>query len=183
MLCSARSRIPAIAARLTRITYRPATTAPQGTGENREQANDPTPPKESPNVSKTNEIGVTAVGAQDGVLQEKAAEGERLRQLQAPNRSKTWSRSQQPRDRAMTGPRFEQTIMEYQVSWTGLYNIRPMRPTARSHRAQLTSNQAATLRRDRVDTQAACPVDARQSRSLRWRWRPVRTSQDLYQYR
>jgi NADH dehydrogenase (ubiquinone) Fe-S protein 6 len=120
MLCSTRSRIPAIAARLTRTTYRPATTARQGTGENREQANDPTPPKEPPNVSKTNETGVTAFGAQDGALQESAAEGERQRQLQAPNRGKIWSRSQQPRERAMTGPRFEQTIIEYQVSRTSL---------------------------------------------------------------
>jgi len=57
---------------------------------------------------------VTAFGAHDGVLQESAAEGERQRQLQAPNRSTVWSRSQQPRDRAMTGPRFEQTIIEHQ---------------------------------------------------------------------
>jgi NADH dehydrogenase (ubiquinone) Fe-S protein 6 len=123
MLCSTRSRIPAIAARLTRTTYRSATTARQGTGENREQANDPTPPREPPNVSKTNETGVTTFGAQDGVLQESAAEGERQRQHQAPNRPNVWSRSQQPRERAMTGPRFEQTIIEYQVSRTGLQNI------------------------------------------------------------
>jgi NADH dehydrogenase (ubiquinone) Fe-S protein 6 len=115
MLTSARSRIPALAARLARTTIRPATTASAGTGENREQANDPTPPKEPPNVSKTNEVGVTPFGAQDGVLQESAAEGERKRQLQAPNRATLWSRSQQPRDRAMTGPRFEQTIIELQV--------------------------------------------------------------------
>jgi NADH dehydrogenase (ubiquinone) Fe-S protein 6 len=108
--------MPALAARLARIASRPATTASQGTGENREQANTPTPPKEPPNVSKTNEVGVTALGAQDGVLQESAQEGERQRQLQAPNRATIWSRSQQPRDRAMTGPRFEQTIIEYQVS-------------------------------------------------------------------
>jgi hypothetical protein len=98
------------------LASQPATTARMGTGENREQANDPTPPKEPPNVSKTNEIGVTAFGAHDGVLQESAQEGERQRQLQAPNRSKIWSRSQQPRERAMTGPRFEQTIIEHQVS-------------------------------------------------------------------
>jgi len=114
MLTSTRLRIPALAARLTRIASRPATTASPGTGENREQANDPTPPKEPPNISKTNEVGVTTFGAHDGVLQESAQEGERQRQLQAPNRSTIWSRSQQPRDKAMTGPRFEQTIMEHQ---------------------------------------------------------------------
>ncbi|RMZ79672.1 hypothetical protein DV738_g3175, partial [Chaetothyriales sp. CBS 135597] len=39
---------------------------------------------------------------------------ERLRLPQAPNREETWSKSQQPRDLAMTGPRFEQTFLETQ---------------------------------------------------------------------
>jgi NADH dehydrogenase (ubiquinone) Fe-S protein 6 len=116
MLASTRSRMPALAARFAHLARRSAASASQGAGENREQANDPTPRKEPPNVSKTNEVGVTAWGAQDGVLQESAQEGERQRQLQAPNRATIWSRTQQPRDRAMTGPRFEQTIIEYQVS-------------------------------------------------------------------
>lgn len=34
---------------------------------------------------------------------------------QAPNRAEVWSRSQQPRPTAMTGPRFEQTDFELQV--------------------------------------------------------------------
>lgn len=34
---------------------------------------------------------------------------------QAPNRTAVWSRSQQPRAEAMTGPRFEQTNFEQQV--------------------------------------------------------------------
>jgi NADH dehydrogenase (ubiquinone) Fe-S protein 6 len=133
-------------ARLTRTTYRPATTARQGTGENREQANDPTPPKETPNVSKTNETGVTTFGAQDGVLQESAVEGERQRQLQAPDRPNIWSRSQQPRERAMTGPRFEQTIIEYQVSRPAS-RISANTPTVRNKRSQLTSySRNPTLR-------------------------------------
>ncbi|RPA87281.1 hypothetical protein BJ508DRAFT_197949, partial [Ascobolus immersus RN42] len=33
---------------------------------------------------------------------------------QAPNRETTWSRSQQPRSKAMVGPRFEQTVFETQ---------------------------------------------------------------------
>ncbi|TDZ37178.1 Lactobacillus shifted protein [Colletotrichum sidae] len=40
---------------------------------------------------------------------------------QAPNRSVVWSRSQQPRAQAMTGPRFEQTDFALQVrtdDWT-----------------------------------------------------------------
>jgi NADH dehydrogenase (ubiquinone) Fe-S protein 6 len=162
MLASTRSRMPALAARFARVARRPATTASQGTGENREQANDPTPPKEPPNVSKTNEVGVTAWGAQDGVLQESAQEGERQRQLQAPNRATTWSRSQQPRDRAMAGPRFEQTIIEYQVSQNNFQDLRI------APRTQHFPNYpaAATLRCDRVDTQAACALDTRQSGSL-----------------
>lgn len=34
---------------------------------------------------------------------------------QAPNRKEIWSRSQRPRDVAMTGPRFEQTDFDLQV--------------------------------------------------------------------
>ena len=56
------------------------------------------------------------MGAFDGRIVEKPAEGEQNRQLQAPNRASTWAKSQQPREVAMTGPRFEQTIMELQVS-------------------------------------------------------------------
>lgn len=36
---------------------------------------------------------------------------------QAPNRVDIWSRSQKPRSKAMTGPRFEQTDFDVQVSW------------------------------------------------------------------
>ena len=35
---------------------------------------------------------------------------------QAPNRAEVWSRSQKPRSKAMTGPRFEQTDFSVQVS-------------------------------------------------------------------
>ena len=48
-------------------------------------------------------------------LQEMPEDSERQRVMQAPNRKEPWSRSQQPRGRAMSGPRFEQTVMEYQV--------------------------------------------------------------------
>ena len=34
---------------------------------------------------------------------------------QAPNRKEIWSRSQRPRQEAMTGPRFEQTDFDLQV--------------------------------------------------------------------
>lgn len=41
--------------------------------------------------------------------------GEEIRTMQAPDRKGTWSRSQQPREKAMVGPRFEQMIMADQV--------------------------------------------------------------------
>lgn len=46
---------------------------------------------------------------------ENADVAERARTMQAPNRSSTWSGRQNPREVAMSGPRFEQTIMELQV--------------------------------------------------------------------
>lgn len=89
-----------------------------GTGENFEQANDPKGRKLTPNVSKTDETPVDAMGARDKPYQELVAAGEKARQLQSPNRATTWSRNQQPRELAMTGPRFEQTIIEEQVRLT-----------------------------------------------------------------
>lgn len=77
--------------------------------------NDPNPPKPVQNVSETNETPVSAMGLRDKPFQEMAEDGEKQRQMQAPNRKEPWSRSQMPRERAMSGPRFEQTLMEYQV--------------------------------------------------------------------
>jgi NADH dehydrogenase (ubiquinone) Fe-S protein 6 len=39
---------------------------------------------------------------------------EKARHMQAPNRQKPWSKSQRPREMAMVGPRFEQTILSQQ---------------------------------------------------------------------
>ena len=117
---SIRTRIPRVAAYAVR-TSRPLSTSSRllrqgpGTGENFEQANDPSPRRLTPNVSKSDETPTDAMGARDAPLQEMVPEGEKSRQLQAPNRSKPWSRSQMPRELAMTGPRFEQTIIEAQV--------------------------------------------------------------------
>ncbi len=79
-------------------------------------ANNPNPPKPVQNVSETNALPTTSTGNIDAALQESAEEGERQRVRQAPNRDRIWSTSQQERSKAMVGPRFEQTIMEYQVS-------------------------------------------------------------------
>jgi NADH dehydrogenase (ubiquinone) Fe-S protein 6 len=51
----------------------------------------------------------------DEALQESVDEAEAKRVMQAPNRASIWSRSQNPRAKAMSGPRFEQTIMDLQV--------------------------------------------------------------------
>ncbi|MCJ1370079.1 hypothetical protein MMC20_001291, partial [Loxospora ochrophaea] len=75
--------------------------------------NDPNPPTPAPNVSATNAVPVDS-GLRDEPLQEYPEDAENQRQMQAPNRKEVWSRSQTPRDRAMSGPRFEQTIMHYQ---------------------------------------------------------------------
>jgi len=75
-------------------------------------------PKEAPpvpNVAETNAFPTSSQGSWDKPLVESPEEGEKKRQLQAPNRPNIWSRSQQPREKAMVGPRFEQTIMEDQV--------------------------------------------------------------------
>ncbi|MCJ1305320.1 hypothetical protein MMC08_008134 [Hypocenomyce scalaris] len=76
--------------------------------------NDPDPPKPVQNVSESNAVPMSAMGLQDADLQELPEDAEKQRQMQAPNRAQVWSRSQQPRDRAMSGPRFEQTLMDYQ---------------------------------------------------------------------
>lgn len=111
-------------ARSFSTSLRPQKQGP-GTGENREQANDPLPTKDTPNVSLTDEVKTDAMGSRDAPLQEMEAEEEKKRQLQAPNRSGIWSRSQQPREVAMANPRFEQTIIDLQVwccpGWEDLY--------------------------------------------------------------
>ncbi|TKX26820.1 zinc finger domain-containing protein 2 [Elsinoe australis] len=77
-------------------------------------ANDPNPRQPESPVSSTNAVPTSSEGSFDKVLQESVEEGEKMRVMQAPNRQATWSRSQQPREKAMVGPRFEQTIMEDQ---------------------------------------------------------------------
>ena len=66
-------------------------------------------------MSATNTLPTTSTGNRDAPLQETPDDAEQQRLMQAPNRKAVWSRSQRPRSEAMVGPRFEQTIMEYQV--------------------------------------------------------------------
>ena len=87
------------------------------TTDNPVPANNPRPEttKTDFSVSQTNALPVSSTGSHDDALVESPAEGEEKRVMQAPNRKTTWSRSQQSREQAMIGPRFEQTIMEDQV--------------------------------------------------------------------
>lgn len=119
MFACARTRL-ALSARPTtatapRFVARTLSTSVPRLGENKMQANDPTPASKVPNVSGSNATPTDAMGGWDLPLKEEPEVGERNRQLQAPNRARTWAASQQPREKAMTGVRFEQTIMEMQV--------------------------------------------------------------------
>ncbi|KAL8858632.1 MAG: hypothetical protein Q9178_004926 [Gyalolechia marmorata] len=90
--------------------------ATTGRTSDRVPTNDPNPPAAVQNVSESNAVPISPMGLRDAPLQELTEDSEKQRQMQAPNRREPWSRSQQPRERAMSGPRFEQTIMEYQYS-------------------------------------------------------------------
>lgn len=111
---SVRRLVPALAPALThksiavRAAYSTITDNPVPT-------NTPKPKEPNSPVSSTNAIPTHAVGNQDKALVEDPIAAEEKRVAQAPNRETTWSRSQQPRAKAMVGPRFEQTIMEDQV--------------------------------------------------------------------
>jgi NADH dehydrogenase (ubiquinone) Fe-S protein 6 len=77
--------------------------------------NDPNPKPPKLNVSETNTTPTSSEGSFDQVLVESVEKAMEARVMQAPNRKGIWSRSQQPRELAMVGPRFEQMIMEDQV--------------------------------------------------------------------
>ncbi|KAL2865067.1 zinc-finger domain-containing protein [Aspergillus lucknowensis] len=116
LLPAVRSRIAAISSTWTpRVASRAAysTTVPR-LSENYIQANDPSPRTPKPNVSETNATPVDSMGSWDTALKEAPDVVERVRTVQAPNRANTWAASQRPREEAMSGPRFEQTIMELQ---------------------------------------------------------------------
>ena len=88
------------------------------TTDNPIPANDPVKRNPPSPVSATNEMPLSSEGNMDQALQESVKDGEERRVMQAPNRKAVWSRSQQPREKAMVGPRFEQMIMLDQVSCT-----------------------------------------------------------------
>ncbi|THX00523.1 hypothetical protein D6D13_09451 [Aureobasidium pullulans] len=93
------------------IHARPFSTTPSVLADNPIPANDPKNRDTPSPVSSTNAMPLSSEGNMDKPLQESVAEGEERRVMQAPNRETVWSRSQQPREKAMVGPRFEQMIM------------------------------------------------------------------------
>ncbi|KAF7503760.1 hypothetical protein GJ744_003302 [Endocarpon pusillum] len=114
MIVSVRSGASAVR-RIVRPSTRGFIAAPSlFSGEAKIQANDPSPKPAPQNVSETNALELDAGGARDAPLQELPEDGEKRRVMQAPNRATKWSPSQQPREMAMRGPRFEQIIMEWQ---------------------------------------------------------------------
>ena len=121
MLPCVRGRVAALSTWTPRFAARASysTTVPR-LSENFIPGNDPTPRAPKPNVSATNATPVDAMGNWDAPLREEPEAAERTRNLQAPNRATTWAASQQPKEKAMVGPRFEQTIMELQVCAIGL---------------------------------------------------------------
>ncbi|KAF2746076.1 hypothetical protein M011DRAFT_468933 [Sporormia fimetaria CBS 119925] len=74
-------------------------------------ANDPHPRFSPSPVSATNAVPTSVSGERDQLTMETVEQGEKMRKMQAPNREGIWSRSQVPREKAMSGPRFEQMIM------------------------------------------------------------------------
>ncbi|KXS99063.1 hypothetical protein AC578_6955 [Pseudocercospora eumusae] len=111
---STRRLLPAFTRRNVAGVYSYSTHAPPATTtDNTLPANDPNPKERRSPVSSTNAMPTVAPG-QDEALVEHPEAAEATRVMQAPNRATIWSRSQQPRARAMVGPRFEQTIMEDQ---------------------------------------------------------------------
>lgn len=119
MFSSSRTRLTSLS-RSTRLVLPRAYTvsAPRlsSRSENPIPTNDPNPPHAvAPQASETNVTPTDAMGGKDGALQESTEHAIHILENQAPNRKTTWARSQQERAVAMSGPRFEQTIMEYQV--------------------------------------------------------------------
>ncbi|KAJ5948022.1 Zinc finger CHCC-type [Penicillium verhagenii] len=115
MSCS--RRLTSLASAAPRFAARSYSSTVPRLHENRMQPNDPSPPAPKPKVSPLNApeapiVELHEMRAHD--FRENPALGEQIRSVQAPNRATTWAASQQPREKAMVGPRFEQTIMETQ---------------------------------------------------------------------
>lgn len=104
------------------LLLRRAATRSYSAGVDHPPANDPKASTPVQNISATNATPTSPKGSHDSPLVETVEEAEKLRTLQAPNRAGIWSRSQKPREQAMVGPRFEQTIIADQVCYEVSYS-------------------------------------------------------------
>jgi len=129
MLSTARSRAVWLLSQRVRAS---AIRAYAFSANNQQEINDPNGLKKAPIVSKTNELPIETPH-RDLPLQENAGDAEKLRMMQAPNRIGVWSRSQNPRAKAMSGPRFEQTIMEYQPAPLAAIDLIHKQPVRWTH--------------------------------------------------
>lgn len=141
------------------------------TTDNPVPANDPHGRHPRSPVSATNATPTSAEGSQREALQESPEAGEERRVMQAPNRKGIWSRSQQPREKAMVGPRFEQTIMADQVRLGrigGECSIERALYHGKESRTIIVANNgtAETAGSHRPYPQAARPLDREEGRLL-----------------
>ena len=176
------SILPRLGPRALDLRTYSTTTTPSDRTSDRVPTNDPSPPKPVQNVSDSNAVPIFPQGLRDSdrPLQEMPEDSERQRVMQAPNKGGVWSRSQQPRERAMSGPRFEQTIMKYQVHSISLGD-----PLPEGGAKELTDSDgncvAPTRSRHQSHSQAARKMDKDKDYILRRRWRTTGTSKDFHQ--
>lgn len=164
-----------------RLPLRPYSTSDRTS--DRVPTNDPSPPKPVQNVSDSNAVPISPQGLRDSdrPLQEMPEDSERQRVIQAPNRKGVWSRSQQPRERAMSGPRFEQTIMEYQVGSIGSEESILVYNGGAEELADSDGNCVApTGSSHQSHSQAARQMDEDKDCVLRRRRRAIGTSENLH---
>ncbi|KAI1917925.1 hypothetical protein LOZ61_000039 [Ophidiomyces ophidiicola] len=103
MLSSTRSSLRLLTARSSRFIPRATYTSTA-----------PRLSEKSDNGVPTTHKKVTSTPESHTVPSDSIERADKAVQMQAPNREVTWAKSQQPREAAMSGPRFEQTTMEYQ---------------------------------------------------------------------
>ncbi|PBP16034.1 NADH-ubiquinone oxidoreductase [Diplocarpon rosae] len=129
MLSTARSRA---AHQLSKVAQLSTRRAYAFSANDKQEINTSDSSKPVPNVSKTNELPTETLHGEFR-LQESVADAEKFRIQQAPNRTAVWSRSQNPRAKAMSGPRFEQTIMEMQPAPQAAIDLIHKQPVRWTH--------------------------------------------------
>ncbi|KAI1918437.1 hypothetical protein LOZ58_001712 [Ophidiomyces ophidiicola] len=104
MLSSTRSSLRLLTARSSRFVPRATYTSTVPRLSEKSDNGVPTTHKKVTSTPESHTVPLDSIERADKAVQ-----------MQAPNREVTWAKSQQPRETAMSGPRFEQTTMEYQV--------------------------------------------------------------------